>query len=141
MPRKAKDLFPWVTYQRDNPGKTPERSTRDRWNRLAAKWAKKVGARWACRICKRPMGDMAKNVGRYAEINLRAPSMWLTQPRKFKLCLGCYHTVRVLLEKMEGQGCNHLLPPWIYEDEQDANERRAERHEQRALKAAAEDSD
>ncbi len=96
----------WHRRRVDQPA---ERQLR-RWRRLAEKLAKLRGARWACGLCKRPIGDEAKRRGSYGRLLVRTPQGFRSRWRVRKLCYSCWVMVCAQIDRWEAQLANDHLP-------------------------------
>jgi hypothetical protein len=93
-------VFPRPWYKWTRPG-NPVRSTLKRWRRLAAKNARLHGARWACGLCKRPMGNEAEQTGSFGQLLLRAPGSWGYLWHRRRICMSCFQLILDQIDRWE----------------------------------------
>lgn len=95
--RQAKDPTPWRSYK----GEKPTWETLARWRLRATELARSRGAKWACGLCKRPLGPR----GAHGWVRL-----WWQKKRDRRVCYACWVTVGHLLDHMEATLHRDHLP-------------------------------
>jgi hypothetical protein len=82
--------------------------------RKAREHCEKVGGRWPCGFCGRPIGDAVTRKGPYAHFDLRGAQ---TNPkgrsRKRKLCYSCYWRVLTFVRTLEQEPLQLDLVPEV----------------------------
>jgi hypothetical protein len=103
---------PW---RRDGRPRRPSRWTLARWRSLANKRARERGARWACDLCKRPIGNAAAGTGCYGQITLTVPGAWRQRPLRRRICFDCWTLARNYVEMCEAEGAGDRLEAEVIE--------------------------
>lgn len=107
----------------------PDATTLTSWRREARLRAKaRWGARWACELCKRPIGLAATgdqpDKGVYGLLWLRAPRAYRTTMFRRKVCYECYERVAAQIREWESVLFNDHLPPQVVGKKDEEWERR-----------------
>jgi hypothetical protein len=121
--RKPPALKPW---QKHREGLPPNETLRD-WRVIADRYAREQGARWACNLCKRPMGVLGEKAKQMRHqpgwFALRRPAKWTTPGVKRRICLNCYMSAMQWMKEREAEGARSELPAEIIAgDEEMENE-------------------
>ena len=100
---------PWKKYK----GERPDKSTLRRWRKTAEKYGRAKGARWACGVCKRPIGTAGKGRGTSGWFTLYASGAWRQIGKKRRLCYACWATLDYLIDHLEATEHRDHLPTEI----------------------------
>lgn len=96
---------PWHYWTKDTP---PGQKTLEVWRRFATRLAQEKGARWACGLCKRPIGLVkgrgGQPRGQYGLLQVSVPGGYRLKPRRRKICYVCAWNLMAYLEMLEWEG-------------------------------------
>jgi hypothetical protein len=97
---------PWRKDRKMPPGM----QALSNWRGYAQRAAIKAGARWSCGICKRPIGDGVRQIGRHGMVIVRGA---VERGMKRRICSLCHVMFKNFMVQMEKELDRFDLPPEV----------------------------